>query len=165
LKRKDKRSKEKKQREFIEAFSQYASITKACKKSKVPRRTIYDWFAAEPMFKAEFDRATEQAIGALEDEAIRRAVEGVNKPVYQGGKKVGTVKEYSDSLLHLMLKARAPERFKDRSQQELTGKGGKPLFAKADLSSLSAEELVLLATITKKLNLESTDTDSPGQGS
>ena len=44
----------------------------------------------------------------LEAEAYRRAVEGVERPVYQGGRLVGTVREYSDSLLTIMLRARHP---------------------------------------------------------
>ena len=46
----------------------------------------------------------------LEDEAHRRAVEGYNpRPVYHKGKKVGEIREYSDSLLALLLKSRRPE--------------------------------------------------------
>lgn len=163
--RKDKRSKAKKQKDFLEAFGTYASISKAARKVKVPRRTIYEWFNTDPIFKADYELATKQAVDALEDEAIRRGMEGVLKPIYQGGQKVGTVREYSDTLMSLLLKAWAPEKYKERMHQELTGKGGKPLFSKVDLSSLTNEELAFMASIQKKLNLESTDTDSPGQGS
>jgi hypothetical protein len=54
--------------------------------------------------------ATAQQIGwaSLEGEAYRRAVEGVEVPIYQQGELVGHRTEYSDSLLSLMLKARVP---------------------------------------------------------
>jgi len=40
-------------------------------------------------------------IGAdsLEDEAVRRARDGYDKPVYQQGQCVGHVREYSDTLM------------------------------------------------------------------
>lgn len=123
----DKRSKLKRQADFIEKFCECASIMKACRLSKMPRRTIYDWFKTDAAFKAKYDEAAIEAIGTLEDEAVRRAHEGVNKPIFQGGKKVGTVKEYSDTLLIILLKARAPEKYKDRFAGELSGPGGKPI--------------------------------------
>ena len=38
-------------------------------------------------------------------------MEGVERPVYQGGVRVGEIKTYSDSLLTLLLKSRRPEVF------------------------------------------------------
>ena len=58
---------------------------------------------------------------AREDEADRRAMEGVDKPVYQGGRLVGYQKDYSDSLLALMLKAGNPDKFADRQKHEHKG--------------------------------------------
>ena len=64
----------------------------------------------------------------LEDEAIRRAKDGVReKPVYQGGKLVGHVQEYSDTLLIFLLKGARPEKYRDRVQQELSGPGGQTI--------------------------------------
>jgi hypothetical protein len=39
---------------------------------------------------------------------VDRAVEGVERPVFQRGQQVGTIREYSDRLLMFMLKARRP---------------------------------------------------------
>lgn len=80
---------------------------------------------------------------ALEDEAVRRAHEGVLKPVFQQGKEVGHVREYSDALMVTMLKARRPEKFKDRVASEVSGKDGGPvrvaLEAEQALGELMAE--------------------------
>jgi len=57
----------------------------------------------------------------LEDEAQRRAVEGVDEPVYYKGKKIDTKKDFSDALLSTMLKAHAPDRYADRSVVEHGG--------------------------------------------
>ncbi len=60
----------------------------------------------------------------LEDEAVRRAKDGVEEPVYQGGKLVGHVQKYSDTLLIFLLKGAKPEKFRERSQHEFSGEDG-----------------------------------------
>jgi hypothetical protein len=127
--KKDHRSKKRKQADFLAQFSTYASVSRACKKAKVPRSNIYLWLndAEEVTFKELYEFACKEALGALEDEAVRRAYQGTIKPVYQGGKKVGNIREYSDTLLIVLLKARAPEKYKERVHKELTGKDGGPI--------------------------------------
>jgi DNA-dependent RNA polymerase auxiliary subunit epsilon len=111
-----KPSKKKQQTTFLNWLEQYASVTRAAKKAKVPRSNIYEWLKSDADFKSKFDDACELAVAALEDEAVRRAHEGTVRPVYQQGKKVGGVREFSDTLLIVLLKARAPEKYKERSQ-------------------------------------------------
>lgn len=127
--KKDPRSKSKKQSQFLDKLSDYVSVTRACKVTKIPRSTIYQWIKDDPEFKARFEDACELALASLEDEAVRRAFEGVNKPVYQQGQKVGTVKDFSDTLMIVLLKARAPDKYKDRFAGELSGINGKDLPA------------------------------------
>jgi hypothetical protein len=94
--------------------------------AKVGRRTVYRWLAQpDGKFREVYDEAMEDAIDLVEAEAHRRAVEGTLKPVYQGGEKVGEVREYSDTLLLAILKGRRPEVYRDR--REVTGRDGKPL--------------------------------------
>ncbi|MEM9670656.1 MAG: hypothetical protein AAF950_17200 [Pseudomonadota bacterium] len=63
----------------------------------------------------------------LETEAWRRAVKGTKKPVYQGGKKVGAITEYSNTLLMFLIKAEArragDDSFVERS--DVTSRGDK----------------------------------------
>jgi hypothetical protein len=61
----------------------------------------------------------------LEQEARRRAHDGVRKPVYQGGKRVGYIQEYSDTLLIFLLKGLRPEKYRERFEH--SGAGGGPL--------------------------------------
>jgi len=56
-----------------------------------------------------------------EDEADRRAIEGVQKPVYQQKELVGYVTEYSDNLLITQLKAGNPEKYADRQKVDHQG--------------------------------------------
>lgn len=72
--------------------------------SKLARKTAYDHFKADPAFAELWLGALETAGDSLTKEAIRRSVKGVDRPVYQNGKKVGSVREYSDTLLIFMMK-------------------------------------------------------------
>lgn len=61
------------------------------------------------------------ALDALEAEAVRRALYGVEKPVFRGGEQVATVTELSDGLLTLLLKQRWAEREAERAARQRTG--------------------------------------------
>ncbi len=50
----------------------------------------------------------------LEDEAIRRARDGVTIPVFYAGKEVGAIRRPSDTLLMFLLRAHRPERYRER---------------------------------------------------
>ena len=62
----------------------------------------------------------------LEDEAVRRAKEGVEEPVYQGGKLVGHVQKYSDTLLIFLLKGAKPQKYGDKVRHT-NGDGDGPI--------------------------------------
>jgi hypothetical protein len=90
-------------------------IGKAAKSAKVARQRHYDW-VDDQVYKALYDRAMVQVVGVLEDEAIRRAKEGVEKTVYYQGFPCGTEMQYSDAILMFLLKAAAPEKYRDRAE-------------------------------------------------
>jgi len=111
---------------LLAAVEEHAGhVTRACRAAKLSRTAVWEWASADEDFKAALDAAIDRGADLLEEEAIRRAREGTKKPVYQGGKLVGYVQEYSDTLLMFLLNGKRPERYKHR--QELTGKDGKPL--------------------------------------
>jgi hypothetical protein len=68
-------------------------------------------------YPARFAEARERATQTLEDEAVRRAVEGVRRPVLYRGKQVYIQGkplfdiEYSDQLLIRLLEAFYPEKY------------------------------------------------------
>lgn len=109
-----------------------ANVSAAAKKAGVPRSTAYDWYKADEEFAAAWDDAVEVAVDSLEKEAWRRARDGVLKPVYQKGEKVGQVREYSDQLMVTLLKAHRPEKYRERTQTELIGPGGGDLVIKVE---------------------------------
>ena len=56
----------------------------------------------------------DEAIDIMEEEARRRAFEGVDEPVgFWQGKSETTVKRYSDTLAIFLMKAHRPEKFRD----------------------------------------------------
>ena len=117
---------------FLEALASGLSVSGACKAAQVPRQTAYDWRNADEAFAAAWDEAIGHGTEALEDEARRRAVEGVVREHthYHQGMRVGTDIEtkYSDTLLIFLLKARNPEKYRDNSKVELSGDPNRPLI-------------------------------------
>lgn len=117
----------KKREAFLNALAETASVVKACDVAKVGRRTVYDWRRDDEAFAEAWERALDIGTDALEDEATRRAFEGWDEPVHYQGIATSTIRKYSDTLLMFMLKARRPEKFKDRAQHEHTGQDGGPI--------------------------------------
>ena len=100
--------------------------------------TFKDERGRDPEFAKAWDEAVDHAVGVLEAEAFRRAVEGWDEPT-----RFGPVRKHSDRLLELMLKARNPQyreqrRYEVDAKTEVTKK--KPL----DLRHLSDRKLQLL---------------------
>lgn len=162
-----------KQTAFLAAFVTTASVTKAAKAAKVDRALHYRWLDEDPAYAKQFDAAKEQAAQVLEDEAIRRAYEGIEEPlVYQGqftykekynpatGKteKYGkplAIRKYSDGLLQFLLKGFRPEKYRDRASVEHSAPGGGPIQLDVEsnekLKQLSDAELAAALAVARKL--------------
>lgn len=112
------------------------SIRKILARLEISRPCYRFWLKDDPEFAERVAEAEEIGLedrnDLLEDEALRRAVEGVDKPViFQGGlsytrdaegKKVPlTTKEYSDSLLDKLLQANMPDKYRNRVSTEVSG--------------------------------------------
>lgn len=69
----------------------------------------------DPGFATACEMAKNMAVGFAEEEAFRRAVEGVPKQVWHQGIPVGTEQVYSDSLMGRILEANDP-RYERKSQ-------------------------------------------------
>jgi hypothetical protein len=102
------------QERFLEALSEAGSVTKAAA-AATSRTRAYELRKTDPAFAAAWAEAEDVAVGRLEDEARRRAVEGVQEPIVSGGSMVRDdagqpifVRRYSDRLLAELLRARRP---------------------------------------------------------
>jgi hypothetical protein len=107
-------------RAFLAAYAETCSVTRAAKAAKIDRSTHYAWLTSDEEYRNAFAEAREQAADTLEDEAVRRAHEGVQRPVTVAGQKV-LVREYSDTLLIFLLKAIRPEKYRERSEVTVPG--------------------------------------------
>ena len=108
------------QRLFLSTLGQSANVSLACEVAHIDRSTAYKERSRNPVFRDEWDGAMDDAIDALEAEAWRRAKDGVEKPVFQGGKQVGAIREYSDTLMVTLLKAHRPEKYRENFKVETT---------------------------------------------
>jgi hypothetical protein len=142
-----------KARAFLAAFRVTASITRAAEAAGIERDLHYRWLKDSKGYAAAFERAREEAGQTLEDEAVRRAHQGIFTPnIWKGqfayaesdyipdpetsskklklyklkedAKPLGVV-NYSDQLLMFILKGLKPDKYRERGLFE--GKRGEPL--------------------------------------
>lgn len=107
--------------EFLRTLVEYAgNCTRACELCKITREAVYWKRRNDKEFSKRYDEAMEQSTDALEDEAVRRAFEGVQEGVYYQGDRVDLKTVYSDGLIQFMLRSRRPEKFKDRVSTDNT---------------------------------------------
>ena len=113
------------QARFLKALADTGIVSAAVEIAGTSRTRVYELRKHDPAFAAGWEEAEERAADALEAEAWRRAVAGVPEPLVSGGKVVRdddgqpiAIRRYSDALMIALLKARRPERFKDRAVVE-----------------------------------------------
>lgn len=105
---------EKRKEKFIEALRVYGVVTTAARAASINRSTARQWRLKDPEFAAAWADALEDAVDELEKEAHRRAVQGVEEPVFYQGQQVSVIRRYSDALLITLLKANRPEKYRER---------------------------------------------------
>jgi len=94
---------------FLKHLAKTANVSRSAKLAELSASALYKHRAKTASFASQWDDAINEALDALEQAVIERAKHGVAKPVFFGGKKVGTVRSYSDALAMFMLKAKRPE--------------------------------------------------------
>jgi hypothetical protein len=101
------------QRAFIEWLADLGSVTEACR--MVGRSTTGAYrLKRHPEageFAAAWAAALAIAVGMVEDNAIDRAINGVEVPVLAYGKTLATRRVHNDRLAMFMLRNHAPERY------------------------------------------------------
>lgn len=101
---------------FCEILRVSFSVDLAAKKLGYHPVSLHRYKDSHPEFAKMWDLAQQIALNNLESEAYRRAVLGVEKPVWYKGVEVGYVLEYSDSLLSKLLEGNHPEKYKNQSK-------------------------------------------------
>jgi hypothetical protein len=106
---------------FLAELEASGNVSSSGRRAGVPRRTLYNHRARTPEFRKEWDQALEAATDALEQEARRRALEGWDEPVFQGGAEVGRIRRYDTRMLIYLLQAHRPEKFRDHAAVQHPG--------------------------------------------
>jgi hypothetical protein len=96
---------------FLKALAETGSVINAVRVAGTSRTRIYELRKADPAFASAWDDAEAIPYDPLQDEARRRALEGVPQPLVSAGKLVRgddgqpiTIQRYSDGLLLALLK-------------------------------------------------------------
>jgi hypothetical protein len=144
-----------KQRAFIKAFCVTASVSRAAKAAQIHRQRHYSWLKEDPHYAELFDGARLEVGDALQDEAVRRAYEGVLEPVYYKGKPCGVRRVYSDGLLMFLLRGWLPEVYGERANRAVevsaTTGVGPIVLDDANLKALSEDELACFIVLAQKI--------------
>lgn len=106
---------------FLEKLRAGYSVTSACQAIGITTRQAYVHRNAYTDFAEQWDDAVDEGADRLEDVAVNRAIEGVARPIYQQGIKVGTETVYNENLLMFLLKGKKPEKYRER--HDLTSGG------------------------------------------
>lgn len=109
-----------KKEDFLTALASCGNVTEACRIADVSRNAMYMWKNEEPDFAEQWKVYLAAGAELLEDEAIRRAREGYDEPVFHQGAIVGKVRKYSDTLLIFLLKGQMKDKYGDKLQTTVT---------------------------------------------
>lgn len=134
---------ERRRERFLALLSQGSTVAFACVGVGVSRNTAYAHRECDPAFAAAWSEASEAGTQAMEQEAYRRAVQGVEEPVFWKGQPVGAVRRYSDVLLIFLLKSRRPEVYRERTEVAVR-------TPPVDPAQLTDEELDAIHNIIQK---------------
>lgn len=97
------------QEKFLQAYARTGNIAASCKVAGCTPVTLAKYRDTHPEFKEKFDEAYDAFCAKLEAEGLRRAVQGIEEPVFYQGQVVGERRYYSDRLLELYLKCHIPK--------------------------------------------------------
>ena len=135
-----------KKRAVLCAYVELGRVKAACAAAHTPFNMHYYWLKHDPAYAEAWQEAVALLAVSLEDEAIRRARDGVERPIFHQGVLIGTEHRYSDVLLIFLLKGAMPQKYADRT--EITGAGGGPiqLVIQGDLGSGDSDQVQIPET-------------------
>ena len=117
-----------KQRAFLAAFAICGKVTEAAQHAEIGRTVVYNWLQESEQFKKAFELHEQIAARNLEDEAYRRAHDGVRKlkffkgePIMVKNPDTGELEpyvehEYSDSLAQFLLRGLKPDKYREKPE-------------------------------------------------
>lgn len=118
------------QREFIAHLAACGIVTQAAKHIGASLEALYKLRhkpGAEE-FAAAWDMAVDRGVARIEDGALQRAIEGVEKPIVSGGQLLGWYRVHNEALVMFLLRQRRPQSYGTEFGASL--KPGHPLYEK-----------------------------------
>ena len=103
---------------FLAVLRETGNVSAAARQAGTSRSVCYRHRRRHAGFAAAWEDALEEAADRLEMEAFRRAVDGVGEERFFGGRVIGEVTRYSDSLLMFLLRARRPAIYGPRPETD-----------------------------------------------
>ena len=102
-----------KQYAFVEALAETGIVEQACRRVGMSR-TSFDSLRRRPQgaqFRRACAAALDYALHRVEENAHRRAREGVARPIFYKGEQVGEYRYYDERLTMFLLRSYRPERY------------------------------------------------------
>lgn len=143
---------------FLRHLTETGLLGTSCKMAGVARCTVDSRRKSDPDFAKAVETAMMLYRESIEHEVKRRAMDGVEEPVYYLGQVVGYTKRFSDQLLALHAKRHIPE-YQDKSTVETKLSGGVGHHT-LDMSQLSQESRDALRAVLDREKPEHTEDDS-----
>lgn len=135
--------------EFLKVLRETrCSVRRAAKVSGLNRMLADAMRHRVPTFNQLWQEVYMDATDELEDAAFARAVDGVTKGVYWQGDLVAEERQYSDTLLSMMLQGRKSEIYKNRTATELSGDPNAPIKYDTTTREMTKDEII--AELTRR---------------
>jgi len=108
---------------FLKTFALTGRIAESARAAGVSKQTVHDHRKKDEIFAELYEEAMDSYRDRIESEVHRRALVGLDKPVYQKGELVGYIREYSDRMLELLAKRHIME-YSDKLEIKQSQPGG-----------------------------------------
>jgi hypothetical protein len=90
---------------FLLALTETANVAKSAAAAGLSESSVYRHRQQSELFRARWMEALNEGVVRLETMLLERALNGVERPVWHGGRQVGVMHEYSDRLALALLAA------------------------------------------------------------
>lgn len=109
---------------FLTFLAKFGLRMRAAQYAGVSYATACNHKNADKDFAAAWNEAAELFTEGLENEALKRAIDGWDEPVYQKGELVGTIHRYSERMMEILLKANLPQKYRENIKLDANVTGG-----------------------------------------
>ena len=118
---------------FLDALASSGEVPHAAAAARKSPDAAYRLRRSDAGFAADWDRAMDRAIDGVEAGLFNRALKGVVKPVFYGGKSIGETREFSEAAAMFLLRSR---------RRDIYGAGKQAAPAPPGLPPPTREELL-----------------------